>query len=302
MYVEKPEVEYVTANIISCSIPSPTDLYYVKGIFSEDAVLSNDWWVIHRQPSFVDSFGSMHYLTPIDSQVKGVRLLVNYQSDRINLGDEIIINNLLFRAISNDYLLSLTVAGFSSYDNIEDVIDKWMSAFKKYPQNNGAASVPVIRIIKKSYCEIDAYVISLPFEDTLNLPISKLKTGIPYWSRVRNDEFSAWYINDAGIPVSMDMTKKLNICPVIALGGDTFRNDSYFWKRPMFIFKGKIFRLINKTEALCLNPIGYSCYSTALMPIRNERDSIRVQEEHLFYHSSEAYQVISDWAGNNLAV
>lgn len=269
------------------------DITYIRsvliagGLSFEDILIKDNWWARDavNKDEYIDIHGSEHL--PLPKQLAGVRPLYTVLHNELDVGDRFILKNHIFKMIGSDIALCETVIGYSTQDNIINYLVQWSGS----SQYNAPVKDIIYKIIGSEECECSIDRAVSPSCSTINVSVpEKWINGYEYWTDSRVDEFSCRVIDKSGFVCKDNIFVQHDICPMVLFTQDIFRPLG-FDNDERFEINGRVFRVINKSfgVTLCLNTIGFSCFSTGIAEIGNE------EEEKEYIREAEATKVITDW-------
>lgn len=252
-----------------------------------DILINDNWWARDalNRGVYVDAYGSEHF--PMPKQLAGVRPLYTVLHKELDVGDRFILKNHIFKMIGSDIALCETVIGFTTQDNIINYLAQWNGS----SQYNAPVKDIIYKIIGFEECECPIDKVTSPFCSTPDAQAhEKWMNGYEYWTNSRVDEFSCRVIDKSGFVCKDNIFAQHDICPMVLFTQDIFKLLG-FDNDELFEINGRVFRVINKSfgVTLCLNTIGFSCFSTGIAEIGNE------EEEKEYIREAEATKIITDW-------
>lgn len=224
------------------------------------------------------------------AKIKGIRPIVHFVSSEVKEGDELFINNYLFTVFEMDgnkgKALCKTIVDFAPYFDLsskrrkpyyEKILQRFNNvehAFKVHKATNFECKNFELALLENSVA--------------VHLASTLLDTNYNYWLQGRRNEFEGYWVTTTGLRKSSNIMEKKYLCPLLTLKNeDTFK----LFPHNLIEYHGKVFRVISNTEnvtAICLNPIGISCYSTGI-------DAIKDNDDKEFYLNSDAHEAIERW-------
>lgn len=305
MLLYKFKTKSIDLHITDGKIPSLDEFGKVPGIKD----IQESWWTSEyintpREPyrAFFAQGNTYSYTRNL-REVRGILPIVffNYgstasPSDKLDIGDEFIINNTVFRVVDKDAAICRVVIGYTPYGHKGEKQPSFYYSILKQNSDNWVKHLknkPVDKILSKTQHVVYAsnFRFYLPTIDdpTYSLP------NIPCWLRGRKDEFTGYCQNGQTL-IKTAINRNnidgncINICPMMYL---KLYSDISLNEYETVAIAGRLFKTVsidnNLAKLLCLNPIGTSCYSTGICEKGNEI------EEHVFYLNSEAHEVIKNW-------
>lgn len=226
--------------------------------------------------------------------LRGLRPIITIKPDpEIKKGELILVGERwLFRMISNVHALCCTVVEYCPFNNepctrMEDSLlverlSKWYNNIKDLP-------VYAVYTEEAHHLTLRSENIFLP---SISIGAFFVEAPYPLWTRGIHDEFTGKCLVKRGDMRTTEFCRTktaageyINICPCI-----TIRADSGLKQNDIFCCDGRMFKVVYAEEAVCMNTVGVSCFSTGFL------DYTDTETLNEFKKSSEAYAVLMDWA------
>lgn len=296
----------IDTKIMEAVLPKPTD------VNAWSLAIKDSWWTNEGHPSYgttgyaeytTDHAGCTRYWATNNlNTIRGVRPLITIKpTGEITTGEHLLIGGRwLFVMTDPTHAICCTVIGYSQFSDglctqLEDslvvkYINKWFDDIKNYP-------------VYAAYTEKTDPNYFYIQDDDISLPPTSVgafldNAAYPFWTRNIVDNFTGKILVRKGDLREAELFRTktshgefINICPCFKLPYPILNKDD------MFVFDGRVFSVVYSNEAMCLNSVGVSCYSTGFFepPDNNSlSDAIRAEEE--FWKSSEAYETLTKWA------
>lgn len=247
--------------------------------------ISPEWWI--KGPKAQDTYtisrdpckplSSAHNVTPANN-FAGVRPAVYFISKKLKQGDRFAVGRYLFTVLFTGLALCDTVVEYSRFTNIDNTLTRWSTL-------NSCTTVNKVIASDEVNISIASYGL-FPVTEAMHTDFNSMETNCGYWLLGRADEFTAYYSNTLGEIQRMDITAKLDICPVLYLD-----EPHGFKLHDVFEYDGYYFLILSNSIALCKNTVGISCYSTGLISCAEET-------EKDFYEISEVKEIVDTWYEN----
>lgn len=283
MEIREFEKENININILFFTTISVSNYNTLLNVgLKDDLEISEEWWLsdVHNKEYYITIDNKMK-VAKKPNEIKGVRVLCGFSSPDIKQGDKFIINNAIFKVLKPGVAISATVIGYSSYKRLSYVFNHWHIIAK---------SEKAFKVKYKNLPDINVADVGLLFPTDIIYSDIMFSTGWPSWTQNRMSEFEGRYIDVTGDVCTASIDKPLNICPLIHFTTSEFKAKATCRKSDVVESEGRLFRILSDQGiALCLNPVGISCYSTGIAPLGNK------QEEDAFFRSSETYEIINKW-------
>lgn len=264
--------------ITRVSLPSKEDILEISTCAPEKLAIYCSWWL--KNGSYIRTGESVvKYTTAEFKKYKGIRVILEFNSSVLKPGDEFYYKNALFYIYTEGKAISKAVINFSKYKDINDVLFQWH--FSPLDER-------VYQIISKEpfvLCHDDIEIMPARVASSFNQ--TDLAPTLTFWLRERKDEFTGYCISSFGNIQKVDISETLCVCPslhtlvipnIISMFM-YFETDGILWK--------KIGTFPMVFDAIALNPIGASCYSSGIEEVNGS--------ENDFYLSSELANVLAEW-------
>lgn len=231
-------------------------------------------------------------LTALQTETKGIRPVLYFTSSEVQFGDELLIDNYLFRIINDGIAVCETIADYSAFDIPNKKQNKGRPTFYQ-TLKKWETPAKVYKVEKKELYHIENTLFTmLSSQEAGDRGCGVIETGVPYWTKHRKDEYTGYYVAPHGKRRSSDILKKKYICPIVYFSlEENMQKDLQVLN--LFAYEGRVYRIISSREhfvALCLNPISEkTCYSTGIQ----EYTTFTNEEE--FYKNAEVCEKIKFW-------